>query len=283
MVKHSKNVGHEGHFTYAERQRLKGVITDRLGTDSQLPFGYCALSLSPIEGEAVISPSGHMYSKEAIYEYLLQKSRDLKALSVLYDEQELKKRQQEAEKSQIASRDTQQDFLSSQTLVGNKRSLGSTSFSSSSCPRKKVIDDTTHQDKVAALQKVSPWIVQFTPTAAATDLKKPLTRPPSPNSFAPLRAKDLLSLTLHPDPANKSLFLCPVSKKTVTSQPVVYIKPSRTYLLEEVYRSLALPSLTCPLTGMGFGVEEVVVLKRAGSSFSGSGKVEGSRFKHEHI
>jgi hypothetical protein len=63
--KHSKNNAAATHFRYDEKVSAKakdcqhlivfakvkaglGSVTQRLGSDSQLPFGYCCLSLQPI-------------------------------------------------------------------------------------------------------------------------------------------------------------------------------------------------------------------------------------------
>jgi nitric oxide synthase-interacting protein len=62
-----------------------GTVTQRLGRDSQLPFGYCCLSLHPAV-DPVVSPSGHVYSREAILEYILQKTREIKAAAQEYEE-----------------------------------------------------------------------------------------------------------------------------------------------------------------------------------------------------
>ncbi len=65
-----------------------GTVKQRLGTESQLPFGYCSLSMHPAE-EAVVSPSGHIYSREYILEYLLTKSKELKKLTKSFETQEV--------------------------------------------------------------------------------------------------------------------------------------------------------------------------------------------------
>lgn len=65
-----------------------GTIKQRLGSESQLPFGYCALSLHPAE-DAVVSPSGHLYSRESILEYLLTKSKELKTQREQYEQQQV--------------------------------------------------------------------------------------------------------------------------------------------------------------------------------------------------
>ena len=57
--KHSKNAGDRGHYTYQEKKQSGvGSISQRVGSDSQLPFGHCPLSLNRIK-EAVVSPSGN--------------------------------------------------------------------------------------------------------------------------------------------------------------------------------------------------------------------------------
>lgn len=79
-----------------------GSITQRLGSDSQLPFGYCCLSLQPVR-DAVITfvlidffvlniisrPSGHIYEREVILEYLLNKTRELKLQTQAYEEEQV--------------------------------------------------------------------------------------------------------------------------------------------------------------------------------------------------
>jgi nitric oxide synthase-interacting protein len=75
--RHSKNTGSRPHFTYHEKQKASGSLTQRLGEESQLPFGYCALSLSPAE-DPVVSPSGRLYGREYILEYILTKTQELK-------------------------------------------------------------------------------------------------------------------------------------------------------------------------------------------------------------
>jgi len=321
--KHSKANGHPGVFTYWERSQLKGTVVERLGKDSQLPFGYCSLSLTPIDGDAVISPSGRLYSKEAIYEYLLQKSRDLKALNVLYDEQEAKKRRMKEDEALEAQRVAALEFQKTQDGVqaietgsggigaGAKRARDATTESEQLAARKRLIDDTSANERLNDLKRVSPWLVQFTPSANASELKAPPKRPLSPFSGEPLRAKDLLPITLSRD-SSSSLddastgtvkFVCPVSLKPITSQPVVYLRGPGSHMLLSVLEQLTAgpstatttttttttgggtkpPKLTCPLTSLPFKAEDAVVLKRAVSGFAETGDVTASTFRHRKI
>jgi nitric oxide synthase-interacting protein len=87
--RHSKNATDKHHFTYHEKKKAGfGAAKQRLGVESQLPFGYCSLSLRPAE-DPVISPSGHLYSRESILEYLLEKSKELKIARTQYEEQQV--------------------------------------------------------------------------------------------------------------------------------------------------------------------------------------------------
>lgn len=94
MSRHSKNTCTRQFYSYHEKQKAGvGSISQRLGSESQLPFGYCGLSMYPAE-DPVVSPSGHIYSKESMLEYLLTKSKELKESQRLYDEQQVISSQQ---------------------------------------------------------------------------------------------------------------------------------------------------------------------------------------------
>jgi len=93
-----------------------GSVHQRVGTDSQLPFGYCALSLTPVD-DAVVSPSGTLYSREAILEYLLQKSRELKRATQEYEEQERGKARQEERELQQQQQESVSAFVETQDGV----------------------------------------------------------------------------------------------------------------------------------------------------------------------
>lgn len=86
--RHSKNTGSKPCFTYHEKAKAFGSITQRLGGESQLPFGYCSLSLTPAE-DPVVSPSGRLYSREFILEYILTKTQELKKQRMDYEEQQV--------------------------------------------------------------------------------------------------------------------------------------------------------------------------------------------------
>ena len=79
--KHAKNNGSStyGVFSHTERKQCDFMSSQeaRCGSDSQLPFGWCALSLRPAV-DPVATPSGHVYSREAILEHLVTKQAAIK-------------------------------------------------------------------------------------------------------------------------------------------------------------------------------------------------------------
>ena len=217
--KHSKKLDDRHHFSYHEKAGM-GTIHQRLGVESQLPFGYCCLSLNPSE-EAVVSPSGHLYSREAILEYLLLKTKDLKNQQRLYeDQQHNDEREQRLQLNQQKSLEIT-NFAETQDVGGIAKRKASEIESKLSYmeSRKKVIDDTDSSVKREQLKKISPWIVDFTPTAKDARVKIPPRRPSSPFSGQPLRTKDLIPVNLEREEvdatsgdAGSMRFICPVSR-----------------------------------------------------------------------
>ena len=148
-----------------------------------------------------------------------------------------------------SERQEQQSFIESQNMISIlKRKDDSSSSRSLVDPtdplvkRKKLIDDTDSSVKLAELNRVCPWVPQFTPECSSVaPIQKPnqvnlsvylfgpyfhpltarlsMKRPPSPFSGNPLRAKDLLPLQLireeradNPSSASVVRFICPVTR-----------------------------------------------------------------------
>lgn len=150
--------------------------------------------------------------------------------------------------------------------------------------RKKYIDNTDKDSKMAQLQQVCPWVPQFTPTAAPSKSKPIPKRPPSPLSGEPLRAKDLIPIDLISENNNEKAssgpirYICPISRKTITNQKVIFIKTTGAYMLDETAQQLAYPTMTCPSTGKKFEMKNVIELVPAASGFSSTGIVEVKKF-----
>ena len=154
------------------------------------------------------------------------------------------------------------------------------------CMRKKKIDDSDHETRVTQLGQIAPWLPQFTPTAPQTEIKVTAKRPSSPFSGNPLRVKDLIPIDLMTeeaisisDIAGPQRFVCPVSRKTITTQKVILIKSTGTYMLQSVAAQLAYPSMLCPITSKKFTMDQVIELVPASSGFAATGNVESSKYR----
>lgn len=190
-----------------------------------------------------MSPSGHIYSREAIIEYLLNKSKDLKKAQKEYEEQQERVRADVTRQMDDVRAAELADFKSNTEDVlttGQKRSQAQISVGTSSAAatetdgqtvisgvttttvsteqqrkRQKLIDETDRNVRLEQLKSVSPWVPQFTPSAERVILSEPPKRPPSPFSGVPLRSKDLISVDLvredNPDDSTVR-FVCPVSR-----------------------------------------------------------------------
>lgn len=214
-----------------------GTESQRLGTESQTPFGYCCLSLNPVV-DAVVSPSGHLYSREAILEYLLLKTKGIKQQQQEFEFQATRHRDDESEKQRVNKAREIANFTDSQDVAGiTKRKISE--VESKQCymeSRKKIIDDTDPLLKKEQLRRISPWIVDFTPTAKAAEIKEPPKRSSSPFSGRPLRAKDLIPVNLERERAADSgaagivRFICPVSRCYLRSSSVFLIFRCKSWL-----------------------------------------------------
>lgn len=284
MTRKSKQPGGHNPLTYAERKKLTsyGTTTARLSTDAQRKFGDCCLSLEPAR-DPVATPSGHIYSREAILSYLLQKNKELKELRAKYDaqvatkagrkqddEEDTKQRAivQFAEKDQGAAR--QSESTHSQSLT---QKLGS-----------KISTESTEDGK-NTLKRTSYWLSEYQPEHddSETNLLRagpPPERPSSPMSGDPLRLKDLISLELtREEEGGKGKALCAVSGKAITTQRAVVIKKTGKVMLRDMYEKLAKPSMRCPVTGKKFKEKDVIELKKAASGFAASGEVTAKRYR----
>lgn len=161
MPKHTKNAADRSHHTYHEKSKYKlGSLSARLGSDSQLPFGYCCLSLQPIaDGDAVVSPSGHIYGREAILEYLLEKTQEIKEEARLFEEERLRKDRQDSDAAADAARKQAEQFAENENGVEcilKKRKISS-SVDCEVEQRKKIIDEKSDDVRMQELKAVNPW------------------------------------------------------------------------------------------------------------------------------
>ena len=295
MPRHSKNSTNRGFHTYHEKQKLGyGTTRIRLGQDSQLSFGTCCLTLKHGCKDPVATPSGHVYSKKALCSYMLDKIREIKEWKVDYDKQQrdLKKNGKEEEEEEEIVEKKKKTFLA---IRDGKppgvfdESNGSASKSNEKNRRKRTLDemrckmDTESKEKKRQdLKRTSYWLPESAPEAIRKKIQKPPKRPPSPMTGRPLRMKHLVPITFTTDPDDSNIIICPVSKKKITNQRAVLIKPTGYVILRSVFERLREKSeektTVCPVTGETLNEDDVMDLVRAGSSFASTGNVMATKW-----
>lgn len=284
-------------MSYGEKANLNntwcGTQERRVGTDSQIPFGYCCLSLQPVV-EPVVSPTGHLYSRECILEYLLTKKEELGRQKIAYEAQNKKL----AEEAHAGSTEVQNmnKFIEDQSALGGagfslKRKRKAEEIEAEA--RKKTIermsdkvDRTSIEQQKKDIRRSSWWVPEFTPDGQAELIPKPDKRPASPMSGRPLKLKNLVSVNFTMDHekkggpgGEKGSFICAVSKKELVHQPVVVFKKTGHAILKKVAEQLAFPTMTCPITGAKFKDGDVIHMAGAGSGFAAGGAKTASSYK----
>jgi ATPase subunit of ABC transporter with duplicated ATPase domains len=233
-----------------------GTTAARLGQGSQLTFGDCALSLHPAKEQPVATPSGFVYERASILEYLLTKTQELKQQQQEYEQWLAQQENEKTQEDQKKRKAQVEQFEDSQKVVTIKK--------------QKV-------DEANPLKRTSYWLAEFQPESdEKAAVPPPPKRPPSPMSKQPLRRKDLIELDLKRN--SQDQVLCAVSEKSIVSQQALaLITKSGTpaqVVLEQVYNDLG-KERTCPVTGKK--ITKILKLQTGGSSFAAGGGVVEAR------
>lgn len=257
-----------------------GTQTTRLTTDSQWKFGDCCLRLEPAE-DAVATPSGHIYSREAIVSYLLTKTQEIQEQRRRYKQKRSVEEALQQTKQQEIKQSSKKQFLIKDQ--GGTRQDIATHSSSFQMNLKNQITTETIKEGRDVLKRTSFWLSDFQPTSKEANKRMENStptnipqRPSSPMSGQPLRLKDLVSLDLKKNDEHK--FVCALSQKILTTQPIILIKKTHQVMLKSLYEELVKPTMICPITGMKFKEKDVLELQKASTGFSASGNVEAKRY-----
>jgi nitric oxide synthase-interacting protein len=270
MGRKSKQAG-TGHLPLTNHEikeyskQAYGTTTARLGQDSQYTFANCCLSLHPAKDHPVATPSGFIYERSAILEYLLSKTQELKN-----EQQQYEVWQGLQEKERLQSQE--EDRMDQLEAFENSQ---------------KVVVSQKRKAEVNPLKRTSYWLAESQPDAAGGGPGRihgdssgiagnrrlpPPKRPPSPNSQNPLSRKSLIELDLKRNSDDQ--VLCAISEKSITTQQALALltksdQPAQV-VLEKVYIDLGKEKI-CPVTGRK--ITKIVKLQRGGSSFSSNGGV----------
>lgn len=304
MGRKSKQPGGELPLTKFERSKFYsnnsnyGTAVARLGTESCSPFGTCCLSLKPVGlngNEAVCTPSGHIYDRAAIIEYLASKTAEIKERRRSYESQCAS---DAAKYSASAAEQTAAATAAfSKTDHGVMRFDGSAHSTSSSggygAVLSQKINTTTREEDLNTLKRTSYWLTSFRPDHVEARLEEPPARPESPMSGNALRLKDLVPLYLEKEnddlgsdkkgdkrgDKEQTRYTCAVTSKTITSQPVVCIKRTGQVMLKSAYLQFVASTMTCPVTSKKIKPSDIIELKKASTGFASSGEVVAKKYR----
>lgn len=256
MARKSKQAGGNKPLTSAEIKRFGkgyGTQTLRLNGISQLSFGDCALSLHAAVEQPVATPSGCIYERSAILEYLLTKTQELKQQQQDYESWLKKQDEEQCHDEEKKKSARLQKFEDNQKVVSRK---------------KRKIEENP-------LKRTSYWLAEVQPETKDSSLtrKPPPKRPCSPNTTSPLSRKDLIDLDLKRN--SDGQVICAMSEKSITTQQALALiskKAKAQVVLESVFNEYCgKKERTCPVTGNK--IKKILLLVKGGSSFAGAGGV----------
>ena len=230
MTRHSKNANARPFVTSAERSKASasGGADEGSNARNRVPFGYCCLTLRPAKCP-LASLQGWIYDKDAVVEYLVTERERLRG------------------KHDI--RERHRTYLDSQTeKLSNKRSLAEISKASGS------------SFWVSPPTESVSWSSSCKSEGNVTGSSVPLC----PISREKLRLKDLIPVKFERSADSEGMYCCAISKRAITHQQALLIKPSGVVVLESVLKQQGDSAYVqrCPITGVELGPTDVIQLQK---------------------
>jgi nitric oxide synthase-interacting protein len=177
---------HEISSTGYGSQRL------RLGAESMIQFGTCAMCLRGIDrGDTMVAtPSGRLYHRPCIILYMGNQTEALKRQQEAWEAQKHRLEAKEADESPTRT------AASSSAAPSAKAGIGAAVDALSRDRKVRIVAGATGMLSEAA-RSSSYWRPDAVAIHAEELLQQPPKRPPSPQSGQPLRLKRLISLHPH--------------------------------------------------------------------------------------
>ena len=289
--RHSKNNTAKSFFTYAEKQQMKmGTIKQRLGTDSHVQFAHCCLTLSPVV-DPVATPSGHMYSREAIYEYLLAQKLKLKEQKQRYKAHTRELKRKRDASTAAAEAEKIEKFIHTESGVsgiaalatGAAASIGASSSASSASETSTALTvasvgsalvraakrkrEDGEGEAAAAAARSKSLVAEFSATAVlnshlmgtAEDKKEALRRT---NFWLPMFTPDEAARVEKPRKRPQS----PMSGADLSVKDLVDVKLTRMSDVDDSVRSRIADAATfcCPVTRKKITHQKAILIKTSG-------------------
>mmetsp|Transcript_13870 Transcript_13870/g.30697 ORF Transcript_13870/g.30697 Transcript_13870/m.30697 type:complete len:221 (+) Transcript_13870:2-664(+) len=154
--------------------------------------------------------------------------------------------------------------------------------------RRRVESDLLHTSKMAVdkhkARDASFWVQEETPQAPAKPVEKPDGVTKCPMTGSKLRMKDLIPVVfelsdekLADTGGTKGMWCCAVSKRPITHQKAVLLKPSGQVIMESALKDCVLPEMRCPISGKKLKSSDIIKLQTGGTSFCAHNEVEAKK------
>lgn len=305
MGKHSKNNNDRAFFSYHERRAANfgrhssgmlgghntaggnyrdrgwGSETRTLDLDSMKDLDACSLSLQ-VCVDPVVTPRGVLYDKEVIYEYILDRKKEIERELRAWEAQQASQAAEAAEKASLAQEKAVEEFaarqegLSQSDLAERQAQAGIKKGAVASVYGRSLMED---KGKHAA--DTSFWVPQLTPQAK-TLLDKPDQTVRCPISGEPLRLKQLFPVRFTRADSNDDVsndigkkaterYICPLTKKALNNiSPAAVLKPSGMVVsmrsVEKIIKKDMLDPFTEPPTTLK--EKDIIPLRVEGTGFA---------------
>ena len=315
MGKHSKNNNDRAYFSHAERAAAKsGILSSSFigynntkewgwGTESRLldsdamkEVDVCSLSLQPC-AQPLVTPSGVLYDKEVIIEYILTRKKEIEKETAAWQGQEAGDASAAAadaaaaHESRIAEFVAAQEGLSQADIRARAAAAGGGGAESSSkVTSAPSMGRSLNMDKGTHAADTSFWVVHKTPEARVR-LEKPDPVVRCPMTREPLRLKTMVPVIFTPadegeggggggaSSSSSSMagkkanerFVCPLSKKPLSNvSRAVVLRPSgmavSSACVKDIIRKDMLDPFTDPPTKLK--EKDLISLRSEGTGFA---------------
>eukprot|EP00392_Amoebophrya_sp_AT5.2_P010135 g10188.t1 len=263
MTRHAKNRTDLPYQTYTERKEsgyskfqteklMTGPAgkwptagpTIKLGTDVQLPFGFCCLSLKPAI-DPVASPYGHVFDREFILNSLMTQKQENNKLKLEFEKQRARDNLEQQHAEASAKRRKIQAFEQQElgNSMGGQAGGGAAGHNFTSSR-----DEFTAVDKKSS-RKENFWVASDAPMSkqkrlTEKDVKK---HTECPITGKKLKLKDLIPVKFEicneemvRSGGGRGMYCCAVTKKPITHQKCLLLRPSGVVLLDEAAVALGM-------------------------------------------
>jgi nitric oxide synthase-interacting protein len=301
MGKHSKNSNDRAFFSYHERKaaaygrhssgmlgghnmasgnfvdRGWGSSTRTLDKDAMKDIDACSLSLQPC-ADPVVTPQGVLYDKAVIFEYILERKKEIERALKAWEAQQAgvasdaAAAAQQAQDERIEEFVARQEGLSQKDLAARGEKRGGVSASTMGrCINNA--DTGTHA------ADTSFWVPQLTPQAKST-LDKPDTTVRCPITAQPLRLKQLYAVKFtrmdeggKPDVARQSneRYMCPLTKTALNNvNPAAVLRPSGCVVSVKCVEKIIKKDMVDPFTEPPTSLKDkdIILLRVEGTGFA---------------